>query len=155
MTWFVRREPIMASDAQVKILHTAIYQLSADFGNFRSVMPLNARPVAVRQAVKEEPPPKAPEPSLPLGPNPRTDREFRAMKWAKDAMTISRAASDYVKDMDARLRAAAQAHANALAPDLMTNAVKATPAPSAATSATPPLDVAATADSMAKAIATA
>ena len=27
--------------------------------------------------------------SIPIGPNPRTDREFRAMKWAKDALEDS------------------------------------------------------------------
>jgi len=154
VTWFVRRDPIMASDAQVAVLHRAIYQLSADFGNFRATMPLNARPIAVRQAVKEAPPPKVPEQSIPLGPNPRTDREFRAMKWAKDALSISNEATAYVKDMDARLRAAAQAHANALAPDLMRAAVAQTTAPPAPKAASP-LDMSKTSAEMAKAIAQA
>lgn len=80
VTWFVRREPLLASDAQVSILHHSVYQISADFGNYRSVMPLNARPVAIRQAVKEEPPPKTPEQSVPLGPNP-APRGWRTCVW--------------------------------------------------------------------------
>merc|ERR1719240_2330472 len=108
----------MASDKQVHYLHSAIYKTTAGFGNYREVMPLNGRVVAVRQAVQEDPPPKAPEMSIPLGPNPRTDREFRAMKWAKDALKMAKSATDYIKDLDFRLRSAAKAHAEALAPQL-------------------------------------
>ena len=39
----------------------------------------------------------------------QSDREFRAMKWSMDAMTIAKGATDYVKDLDMRLRNAAQA----------------------------------------------
>merc|ERR1719160_1008375 len=117
-------------------------------------MPLANRPVAVRQAVKEEPPPKAPEMSIPLGPNPRTDREFRAMKWAKDALKIAKSATDYTKDLDFRLRGAAQAHANALAPNLVPGMV-ATPPPAVPTQGPSPQDMAKTAEEMANVIADA
>jgi len=40
------------------------------------------------------------------------------MKWAMDAMSIAKGATSYIKDLDMRLRNAAQAHADALAPGL-------------------------------------
>merc|ERR1719316_1198392 len=120
-------------------------------------MPLNGRTIAVRQAGMEEPPLKAPEMAIPLGPNPRTDREFRAMKWAKDALKIAQHSQNYIRDLDQRLRNAAVAHANALAPDLMPDNVKAGgfPPPPSADSGPQPVDIASTAESMAKSIATA
>lgn len=155
VTWFVRREPVLASDLQVLYLHDGIYGTTADFGNYRSVMPLNGRTIAVRQAVMEEPPPKKPEMSIPLGPNPRTDREFRAMKWAKDALKIAKGATDYIKDLDMRLRSAAQAHANALAPSLTPAAVPTAPPTAVQAQGVQPIDIAKTADSMAQSIAQA
>merc|ERR1719378_1097889 len=128
VTWFVRRDPVMVSDMQVVTLFDEIYASSQEFGNWRTTMPLNGRAVMIRQAVKEEPPLQAPQMSIPVGPNPRTDREFRAMKWAKDALNIAKSATDYIKDLDFRLRNAAQAHANALAPNLVPGMV-ATPPP--------------------------
>jgi len=117
-TWLVRKDPIKASDKQLMYLHDAIYKTTADFGNFRSLMPLNGRIVAMRQGLLEDLPPTA-APPVPMPGRPQqSDREFRAMKWAMDAMTIAKSATDYVKDLDSRLRNAAQAHANALAPQL-------------------------------------
>lgn len=116
-TWLVRTVPIMASDTQVLYLHDGIYQMTAEFGNFRSVMPINGRQVTERQAVMEDKAPVAP-PSVPDIQPQQSDREFRAMKWAKDALTIAKGATDYVKDLDMRLRNAAQAHAQALQPQL-------------------------------------
>lgn len=117
-TWLVRKQPIKASDKQVMYLHDAVYRTTADFGNYRSLMPLNGRVIAMRQGVYEDAPPTA-APPVPMPGHPQqSDREFRAMKWAMDAMTIAKSATDYVKDLDSRLRSAAQAHANALAPQL-------------------------------------
>lgn len=155
VTWFVRREPLKASSQQYALLHNALYEMSADFGNFRSVMPINGRPIAVRNGVREEPPPTPPIPSIPIGPNPRTDREFRAMKWAKDALTVATSATDYIKDLDQRLRRAALAHARALAPDL-TDMVEPAVAPTAAPNTGPAgpsaMDIEATAAHMATSI---
>merc|ERR1719217_1015583 len=103
----------------------------------------------------EEPAPKTPEMSIALGPNPRTDREFRAMKWAKDALKVSKTATDYVQDLDMRLRAAAQAHANAIAPMLVPVALPTMPPPFAQAKHAQPINIAATADAMAKSIAEA
>jgi carbonic anhydrase len=118
VTWFVRRDPIRASTGQYHLLKSALYEMTADYGNFRVAMPINGRPIAVRTAIREEPPPEPPVMNIPIGPNPRTDREFRAMKWAKDALEVATGATDYIKDLDQRLRKAALAHARALAPDL-------------------------------------
>jgi len=156
VTWFVRRDPLMASDEQVLILHDDLYASSSAFGNYRTTMPLQNRPIGIRQAVKEEPPLTAPEMAIPLGPNPRTDREFRAMKWAKDALAIAQHSQNYVRDLDTRLRNAAIAHANALAPDLMPEHVKAgAPPPGAGPEGTKPIDIAKTAEGMTDAIAKA
>lgn len=153
VTWFVRREPIMAADIQVHYLHDSIYFMTGQFGNARSTMPLNGRSVAVRQAVKEEPPPREPEQEIPLGPNPRTDREFRAMKWARDALKIAKSSTDYIRDLDFRLRAAAQAHADALTPNLIPELLP-TPPPIVGKEGGPaPSEMAATAASMTTVIA--
>merc|ERR550537_38053 len=136
------------------MIHDKIMETTALFGNNRATMPLNGRPVAVRMAVRDMPPPKAPPVHLPVGPNPATDRSFRAMKWAKDALKIAKASTDYIRDLDIRLRNAAEAHAQALAPDLMhARAMRNTPAPPVVQ--TTPIDMAKTATAMAGALATA
>merc|ERR1719281_589237 len=146
----------MASDDQVLVLYDLLFMITMSFGNYRTTMPLNNRPISIRQAVKEEPPLKAPEMAIPLGPNPRTDREFRAMKWAKDALSIAQHSQNYIRDLDTRLRNAAIAHANALAPDLMPDHVKAgEPPPDAGPAGTQPIDIAKTAEGMTTAIARA
>lgn len=157
VTWFVRRDPLMASDDQVVVIHDELYRISTAFGNYRTTMPLQNRPIAIRQAVKEEPPLTAPEQAIPLGPNPRTDREFRAMKWAKDALAIAQHSQNYIRDLDTRLRSAAIAHANALAPDLMPESVKngEGAVPASEPTGPAPIDIAKTAESMAKSISEA
>lgn len=118
VTWLVRQDTVKASDKQVMYLHDMIYKTTADFGNYRSLMPLNGRTVTMRQGLLEDQLPTV-GPAVPMPGKPQqSDREFRAMKWAMDAMVIAKSATDYVKDLDSRLRNAAQAHANALAPQL-------------------------------------
>jgi len=112
--WLVRQDAVMASDRQIMYLSDAIYKSTAEFGNFRSVMPMNDRVVSIRQSMMEDLPTK-PD-AEPSGPPMETDRDFNAMKWAMDAMAISKNSADYIRDVDARLRNAAQAHADALAP---------------------------------------
>jgi len=118
-TWLVKKESIKASDKQVMYLHDAVYKSTADFGNYRELMPLNGRKIQMRQGMIEEMP-KGPQPPPPMPGNPQqSDREFRAMKWSMDAMTIAKSSVDYIKDLDSRLRNAATAHAEALAPDMV------------------------------------
>lgn len=165
VTWLVRSEPLKASTRQVHWLSDAVYKTTADFGNWRSVMPLNGRVVTMRQSIMEDLPPTA----APIVPNPgkpqQSDREYRAMKWAKDALTIAKASTDYIRDLDQRLRDAAQAHANALAPQLepltvggqiVVGAPAGAPAAALKPMGTPPpqqLDMEKTAETMARALA--
>jgi len=118
-TWMVKKLTIKASDKQVMYLHDAVYKSTADFGNYRELMPLNGRKIQMRQAMIEELPRGAEQP-VPMPGNPQqSDREFRAMKWSMDAMTIAKSSVDYIKDLDSRLRNAAAAHAEALSPDMV------------------------------------
>merc|ERR1719161_1167493 len=88
--WFVRRNPVLASESQVRVMSDNIFQMTADFGNYREVLPINGRPVATRDSVREEAPPEPDLPELPIGSFPRTDREFQAMKWARDALRVAK-----------------------------------------------------------------
>jgi len=151
--WFVRRNPVLASESQVRIMSDNIFQMTADYGNYRATLPINGRPVATRVAIEEEQPPQPDMPSLPIGSFPRTDREFQAMKWAKDALKLSKTASDYVYNLDNRLQRAARAHVDALAPDL--GIIPTKPPPPPAVKEVSPVDMAKTAATMAKAIAQA
>jgi carbonic anhydrase len=113
--WLVRTDVLMASDKQVAYLSDAIYRTTAEFGNYREVMPLSSRSVTIRQSMMEDLPENEPTP-VPPGPPQHADREYKAMKWSMDAMDIAKKSVDYVKNLDMRLRLAAQAHADALDP---------------------------------------
>jgi len=117
VTWLVRKDPLKASDKQVSYLHDAIYKTTADFGNFRSLQPLNGRAVTMRKGRPEDPPRTT---GVEIEPRDMgvSDREMKTMKMSMDAMNIAKSATDYIKDVDARLRNAAEAHAEALAPML-------------------------------------
>jgi len=171
-TWLVRKEPLQASDLQVLYLHDAIYKTTADYGNFRSIMPLNGRILGMRKGILEDLAPTAAPPVTVPNVPAQSDREYRAMKWAQDAMTIANHATAYVKDLDSRIRGAAQAHANALAPQLEPltvhgqvivpgNAAQAslgavpTLAPLGTVQQQTPLQIQATAEIMARTLATA
>jgi carbonic anhydrase len=149
--WFVRRNPILASIAQVKTMSDPIFEMTADFGNYRETMPMNGRPLATVFGIESQPPPQPKEAGVPIATMPSTDREFQAMKLAKDAFKMSKMTSDYVYSMDHRLQKAARAHADALAPDLGVEA--ATPAPRMQPQEINPVDMTKTAAVMAKAIA--
>lgn len=115
--WLVRKDASMASDRQVLYLSDAIYKTTAEFGNYRSVMPMSDRVVSIRQGMMEDMPNNAPT-AAPPGPPMHSDREFEAMKWAMDAVAIAKQSADYIRNVDMRMRNAAQAHADALAPEL-------------------------------------
>jgi len=119
VTWFVRRNPVKASNDQVKALSDSIYKLSAGAGNFRTVMPVNNRPITVLNAVEEEPGPKPFTLVPPMGPPWGIDdgRESKYVDWAKDAITISKSSLDYAKDLNARLLNSAKAHHEAMKPE--------------------------------------
>lgn len=116
VTWLVRREPVTASGEQLRRLTDSVLAITAGFGNARSAMPLNGRTVAVRQALQEPPRLTSGDPDGMPESVPMPDREHRAMAVARDALRVAESSVEYVKDLDARLRATAEAHALALAP---------------------------------------
>lgn len=149
--WLVRSQPVIASDAQVWQLHDRIYKMTADFGNYRAVMPLNGREIIMRQSVMEDRPPvQVVVPSIPTAH--QTNRELRSMKWAKDALHIAQSSASYIKDLDMRLRRAAEAHANALAPQEMSSSTVGPATVSQTVSVTPHIDLERTAIDMAHTI---
>eukprot|EP00403_Amphidinium_massartii_P038383 CAMPEP_0178435972 /NCGR_PEP_ID=MMETSP0689_2-20121128/34201_1 /TAXON_ID=160604 /ORGANISM="Amphidinium massartii, Strain CS-259" /LENGTH=482 /DNA_ID=CAMNT_0020058057 /DNA_START=70 /DNA_END=1518 /DNA_ORIENTATION=+ len=129
VTWLVRRETLMVSDAQAQLLHTVIYSTTSGKGNFRAVMPMNGRQTAIRRAVAEVASAAAMKVDVP-GASGQPGREYRAMQWAKDALRISKSAVDYVKDLDQRELAAARARMDIFAPLTTSQAtITSTPAP--------------------------
>lgn len=102
MVWLVRRDPIQASDEQVSALFLRLFETSDGFGTYRTVMPVNQRPIMYWTAKAEVPiKPVRPARGMP------SSKELRVM--SEDAITIAKAASDYARDMNARLAQAAVA----------------------------------------------
>lgn len=117
--WLVRREPVMASNSQVRALHDRLYYMTRGAGNYRTIMPLNQRLVRVWAASLQEPP------AIPLKPpfarsvpdsSHDDQRESPAIDYAKDAITIAKATSDYAKDLELRLGAGSAAYLKSVQP---------------------------------------
>ncbi|CAD7924034.1 unnamed protein product [Amoebophrya sp. A120] len=109
-TWFVRKEPVAGAEADVPKFATAIMQMTNGQGNNRQPMPLNGRPVALRTAVQENPPAAQPPASMSASGSQsegekQSQREYQALMWAKEAMEEAKAAKEYVKTLDDKLRA--------------------------------------------------
>jgi hypothetical protein len=51
-------------------------EISADIGNYRATMPLNGRPIAVRQAVMENAPAQVPATTIPIGEGNMVDSKM-------------------------------------------------------------------------------
>jgi len=102
-TWFVRRVPMIASDAQTRAFANSVFRLTNKRGNFRAVMPVNQRHLRVYRAqwVIDL---QLGRKRLPLGPHARTDKEFEAEKLADMAKELSNDAVDYMSDFGKRLR---------------------------------------------------
>jgi len=107
-TWFVRRRPMIASDGQTKAFADSVFKLTNKHGNFRAVMPVNQRILAVFKAQYVATTAKMKPKFLPLGPNARTDKEFQAEKLADMAKDLSNDAVDYMADFGKRLRRSAR-----------------------------------------------
>merc|ERR1719284_1399390 len=98
---------MIASDSQTQAFADSIFRLTNKHGNFRAVMPVNARVLNVFKAqwvAALEIGTKR----LPLGPNARTDTEFEAAKLADMAKELSQDAVDYMSDFGKRLRRSAR-----------------------------------------------
>lgn len=121
VTWLVRREPVMASDTQVRLLYQKLYQITDDFGNYRSPMPLNGRVVTIRRSSKGIPvlekPIKEEFPPIPI------TRQFQAVTDAQKAMAVSVQNAELASELDDRIRRAAKAHAD----ELVTSPIKGPP----------------------------
>lgn len=104
VVWLVRREPIFASDTQLRYLYDAVYRSTSGFGNYRATMPLNGRAIELYYATFEENPTVIAEPLPPAAyAAAQADRGFQAMKWAKDALRVATGSLEYVRDLDQRL----------------------------------------------------
>jgi len=113
--WFVRREQLLASDAQIRVFDAAMRNMTSLLGNYRTTMPWNDRKPIVWRS-KQGPvgpvPPSADKPHgrLRSGPFPRTDNELQAVKQAELADALGGQAVEYVKDLETRIGTAADQH---------------------------------------------
>eukprot|EP00928_Gymnodinium_smaydae_P011335 TRINITY_DN14196_c0_g2_i1.p1 TRINITY_DN14196_c0_g2~~TRINITY_DN14196_c0_g2_i1.p1 ORF type:complete len:476 (+),score=79.00 TRINITY_DN14196_c0_g2_i1:61-1488(+) len=130
-TWLVRREPLIASDGQVKALADALFAITGGQGSFRTVMPLYQRDLWVLSAQKSVAPlagsggpAPAPAPAsagmgrrskfLPLGPEPQTDGELHSLRAAQVARDKAVHAAAYADAVITRLREGEEAYQAAL-----------------------------------------
>jgi len=98
---------MLAADGQTKAFADSIFRLTNKHGNFRAVMPVNARVLEIFRAqwVMDL---KLGTKMLPFGPNARTDKEYEAEKLADIAKDLSQDAVDYMADFGKRLRRSAR-----------------------------------------------
>jgi len=120
VTWFVRRVTMVASNSQVRAFSDAIYRLTSNKGNMRTVMPMNGRLLNVLRAQYVPVIDLSPKGLMPAGPNPRTDGELQAATMANQAMETNNQAIDYLKDFAKRLKRASRASATQSAQPLPT-----------------------------------
>lgn len=110
--WFVRREPLLASTAQIKILALALRKITDGYGNFRTTMPWNERKPVIYEAKPGalEPKTEGTATRLRSGPFARTDGELQAVKQAELAADLAARAVEYTDDVEKRITAAGDAH---------------------------------------------
>jgi carbonic anhydrase len=114
--WFVRRETLLASDAQIDMLDAALRKMSGGDGNYRVSMPWNERkPTIYRSRQGSLEPEEATDPTrLRSGPFPRTDGELQAVKQAELAAELAGKAVEYADDFEKRVTDAADTHLESL-----------------------------------------
>lgn len=135
--WFVRQHPIKASAEQVKRLTEASMKMSPQ-GNWRAVLPVQGRPLSVVQTIATEPALTAQGPvASPAAGN--TLAEDAAMQWGFDATSQAMAHLAHIKNLDQRLRSAADAHALGLQPEKPSHLVPECSGPDCAPAADKPL----------------
>merc|ERR1719331_1175157 len=112
VSWFVRREPLLASTAQVKMLALAIRKMTDGYGNFRTTMPWNERKPVIYEAKPGSLEPKTESTATRLrsGPFARTDGELQAVKQAELAADLAARAVEYTDDVEKRITAAGDSH---------------------------------------------
>jgi len=114
VNWFVKRRPVIASDAQVQAFAESVYRLTNKHGNFRAVMPVNNRKLVVYRAQWTAWDQLGPWRPVPLGPNPRTDNEYIASEMADMAKEKAKDSMDYMKDFSKRLKKSVNGLHNAI-----------------------------------------
>merc|ERR1719161_1818784 len=121
--WFVKRTPVRVSSVQLALLVRASRKAVKD--NYRTIMPLPlTTTVQILQPDFSEPlnpagakaPAASHGPSLPSGPNARTDRERRAMFASKAAKAVAADLGAKIASLDGRAQRAAMARRDAFAP---------------------------------------
>jgi carbonic anhydrase len=112
--WFVRQSPLEASEEQVNVLSGATYQMNPQ-GNWRLTFPLADRPLTVAKTVKDEP--RLNVTKKAQGPRDGTTlSEREALSWGVDAVEQAMMHLGHLKNLDQRLRGAADASAQGLQP---------------------------------------
>merc|ERR1719443_2336394 len=112
VSWLVRQQPLMASDAQVEALAQAMLS-ATPFGNARNPMPRNSRPVSVWKAEKD------PDDYTVVSVDParyayRSERNIATRAKTDGALKDLKATVDYLRSLDTRLGRAAAAHSAVL-----------------------------------------
>mmetsp|Transcript_11164 Transcript_11164/g.24984 ORF Transcript_11164/g.24984 Transcript_11164/m.24984 type:complete len:386 (-) Transcript_11164:71-1228(-) len=105
-TWLVRQTRRVASNAQVKAFADSIYALTDNKGNFREVMPMNHRVLSVVGLRWLSMADMNNRPTLPRGPNPRTDDELNANRLVRQVLPKTKQVLDQTMDLAKRLQRA-------------------------------------------------
>jgi carbonic anhydrase len=112
VVWFVRQQPLLASNAQVKDIFEAIFEMTHDLGNARAPLPLMQREITLVNAVKEEP---VLENGVSKVPWHGATRPFQGELEAEEAKEAVAENRIKLQDLDSRVKAAAAAEARAFA----------------------------------------
>jgi len=108
--WYVRREPLLMSDAQIRVFDTALRNISEGRGNYRTVMPWNDRKPVVWRSKQGPLVASEDKTRLRSGPYARTDGELKAIRQAVSAKEMAMKSSEYVDDVEKRIQEAGEAH---------------------------------------------
>jgi carbonic anhydrase len=116
VSWFVRRETLLASTAQIKLLALSIRKMTDGYGNYRTTMPWNERKPVIYEAKPGPLEPKTEPTSTRLrsGPFARTDGELQAVKQAEVASDLAAQAVEYTADVEKRITKAGDIHLESL-----------------------------------------
>lgn len=115
--WLVMKDPVTASNTQIRLLHDVIFKMTAWYGNYRVTMPIDERKIETVNAVLTPRPTPEPKVQIPLGTYLKP-RKSAAQKVAEEAKRIADEATAHMVDLNKRMKNAAQMHANRISPDL-------------------------------------
>jgi hypothetical protein len=111
------KDPVTASDTQIRILHDVIFRMTKWYGNYRATMPIGERKIEMVNAVLTKRPEPKPDVQVPLGVYLKP-KESPAEKVAAEAKKIADAATAHMVDLNKRMKNAAEMHANRISPGL-------------------------------------